>query len=75
MVEPLPYPEQAFANLVFEFDKISLWIKGLGFFIIAWLIYSLILLTLQRRKLKRLEIIENKLDSLDKKISLLVKKK
>ena len=50
-------------------------LKALGILVIGYLIYLIIMLTINLRKIKQLSRIRNKVENLDQKVDLLLKKR
>ena len=51
-------------ELAMQISQINLWIKGLGIFTALWVVYVTVLFVLERKRMKRLEVIEQKIDRL-----------
>ena len=49
-------------ELAMQISQINLWIKGLGIFTALWVVYVTVLFVLERKRMKRLEVIEQKID-------------
>jgi len=56
--------EEIVPELATQITQINLWIKGLGIFTLLWVIYVTVLFVLERKRMKRLEEIEQKIDKL-----------
>ncbi|MBI2042863.1 hypothetical protein HYT25_00550 [Candidatus Pacearchaeota archaeon] len=59
--------EELVPELATQISQINLWIKGLGIFTALWVVYVTVLFVLERKRMKRLEVIEQKIDRLLKK--------
>ena len=51
-------------EIVVQISQINLWIKGLGVLALGGIIYSVIMLIIERKKMKRLGDIERKIDKI-----------
>ncbi|MEK6819570.1 MAG: hypothetical protein AABY03_00020 [Nanoarchaeota archaeon] len=56
--------EEIVPEIVVQISQINLWIKGLGVLALGGIIYSIIMLIIERKKMKRLESIEQKIDKI-----------
>ncbi|MEK6842826.1 MAG: hypothetical protein AABX84_03335 [Nanoarchaeota archaeon] len=56
--------EEIIPELAMQMSQINLWIKGLGIFTALWVVYVTVLFVLERKRMKRLEVIEQKIDRL-----------
>ena len=59
--------EELVPELATQISQINLWIKGLGIFTALWVVYVTVLFVLERKRMKRLEVIEEKIDKILKK--------
>ena len=56
--------EEIIPEIVVQMSQINLWIKGLGVLALGGIVYSIIMLIIERKKMKRLENIEQKIDKI-----------
>ena len=56
--------EELVPELATQISQINLWIKGLGIFTALWVVYVTVLFVLERKRMKRLEVIEEKIDKI-----------
>jgi hypothetical protein len=59
--------------IVSQIEQLGLLIKGLGIFAFTWVIYAVALFLLERKKMKKLEDIENQIKKLERKINSMKK--
>ena len=59
--------EEIIPELLAQISQINLLVKGLGIFTLIWIAYNAVLFVMERRKIKRIERIEQKIDKLLKK--------
>jgi hypothetical protein len=75
IIEVADASTQALGALVADIGKIGLWIQALGIVIILWIAFQIISLVNGRIRRKRLYTMNEKLESMDKKLNRLLKKK
>ncbi len=56
--------EELVPELTTQIAQINLWMKGLGAFTLFWVVYVTVLFVLERKRMKRLEVIEQKIDKI-----------
>jgi hypothetical protein len=61
-------------GLVLDVGRIGLWMQTVGIIVILWLIFSIVMLIVNRKKRKYLKSIDERLISVEKKLDLLLKK-
>lgn len=54
--------EEIIPEILSQINQINLLIKGLGIFTVLWIVYSVVLFILERKKMRRIERIEEKID-------------
>lgn len=59
---------EALTDVILEVGRIGKWMQALGLFIIFYLIFQIIIVVLNRRKKKLLELIRQDIKRLEKKI-------
>jgi Tfp pilus assembly protein PilO len=62
-------------DIILELSKIGKWIQAVGLVIILWIVFQIIILINNRIKRKKLHSIEQILESIEKKINILLRKK
>jgi len=66
---------ETLAQLIIQIGKIGLWVQAIGVLIILWLTFQIIsFISLLKRK-KKLEAIEERLVSIEKKLDMILKKR
>jgi len=66
--------EEIFPELATQISQINLWIKGLGALALAGIIYSVVMLIIERKKMKTIEKMSHDLKRLEKKIDSIKRK-
>lgn len=56
--------EELLPSLTSQIAQINLWLKGLGIFVIVWVVYVVVLFVMERERMKRFDEIERKIDKL-----------
>lgn len=59
-------------QLITEVGQLALWLQAIGLLIVLWIVFQIIALINEKRKRKRLNNIEAKLDKLDKKLDAII---
>lgn len=63
------------ADIILELGRLGSWIQAVGLVIVLWLIFEIIILINNRIKRKKLYEIESRLQNIENKIDLILKKK
>jgi uncharacterized membrane protein YciS (DUF1049 family) len=62
-------------GIVVELGQIGLWIQGIGLLVLAWIVFWIITLIMNRKKRKTLYRIEADLKRVEKKLDKVLKEK
>ena len=62
-------------DIILELGRIGAWIQAVGIVVILWLVFEIIILINNRIKRKKLYAIEDRLQNIENKIDLILKKK
>ena len=62
-------------DVVVELGKFGLLLQTLGMVIILWIVFQIVIFTIERRKRNRLKRIEERLSNIEKKLDRVLKKK
>ncbi len=62
------------ASLITEVGQLALWLQAIGFLVILWIVFQIIFLFIEKKKKRRLENIEQRINGIDKKLDILIKK-
>ena len=63
------------ADIIIELGKLGRWIQAVGLVIILWLVFQIIVMINNIIKRKKLYSIEERLNSIEKKLDIILKKK
>lgn len=56
--------EETVSDLVLQIGQIGLWLKTVGVLFVIWVIFDIVNLIINRKRIKRLKRIEEKIDKL-----------
>ena len=63
------------ADIIIELGKLGRWIQAVGLVIILWLVFQIIVMINNIIKRKKLYSIEERLNNIEKKLDIILKKK
>ena len=61
-------------NLIAEVGQLALWLQAIGLLVVLWIVFQIIFLFIEKKKKKRLENIEQRINAIDKKLDILIRK-
>lgn len=64
-----------FEGLILELGKVGLWIQAVGLFIILWIIFQIIILIYNTRRMRAIYKIKDDMKRIEGKIDRILKKK
>ncbi len=74
MVDPINVSAEVATLLFTELGKIGLWLQALGLVIVVWLIFAVVNLVINRKKLEIVSKMQSDLTRIERKINKLSKK-
>ena len=68
-------PEESVIEILNRLGSIGKWLQAIGIIVILWVVFQIVQFVYNRRRVKRLDRIEEKLKSIEKKLDKIVKKR
>jgi len=68
-------PVDTASSVVLELGKIGRWLQAIGIIVILWIVFQIVNFIINRKRMKRLDLIQERMENIEKKIDKLSKKK
>ena len=62
------------SSLIAEVGQLALWLQAIGVLVVLWIDYQINSLYIEKKKKKKLENIEQRINEIDKKLDILIRK-
>ena len=62
------------SSLITEVGQLALWLQAIGVLVVLWIVFQIISLFIEKKKKKKLENIEQRINEIDKKLDILIRK-
>jgi uncharacterized protein YggT (Ycf19 family) len=62
-------------NILVQLGSLALWLQAIGALILLWIIFQIVNWIMNRKRLKRLDEFEKKINRIERKIDKILKKK